>query len=149
MNWEAVGAIGEVFGALVVVGTLLYLALQIRQNSNLAKADYYNKAQMGFSSFRSMVNAHPQVFLKMSKLESLSEEEEIIASNICGELAFNYAILYENERALALEKTSAVTGFCLAFSGIPSAYEIVRGQLIVHGFDEFVDEIEQKMSEDT
>lgn len=33
MNWEAVGAIGEVLGAAGVIVTLAYLALQIRQNS--------------------------------------------------------------------------------------------------------------------
>lgn len=33
MNWDAIGAIGEVVGALAVVISLVYLALQIRQNS--------------------------------------------------------------------------------------------------------------------
>ena len=33
MNWDAVGAIGEIIGAVVVVITLLYLAIQIRQTS--------------------------------------------------------------------------------------------------------------------
>lgn len=33
MNWEAIGAIGEFVGAIVVVITLLYLAVQIRQTS--------------------------------------------------------------------------------------------------------------------
>ena len=33
MNWEAIGAIGEVMGALVVIVTLGYLAIQIRQNT--------------------------------------------------------------------------------------------------------------------
>ncbi len=33
MNWEAIGAIGEVLGAAGVIGTLAYLAFQIRQNS--------------------------------------------------------------------------------------------------------------------
>jgi len=31
MNWDAIGAIGELVGAMAVVGTLAYLALQIRQ----------------------------------------------------------------------------------------------------------------------
>ena len=36
MNWDALGAIGEVVGALAVFGTLVYLALQIRiQNQQL------------------------------------------------------------------------------------------------------------------
>lgn len=33
MNWEAVGAIGEIVGAIAVVATLYYLALQIRENT--------------------------------------------------------------------------------------------------------------------
>ena len=33
MNWEAVGAIGEVLGAVGVIITLVYLAFQIRQNT--------------------------------------------------------------------------------------------------------------------
>ena len=34
MNWEAIGAIGEVLGAAAVVVTLGYLAVQIRQNTH-------------------------------------------------------------------------------------------------------------------
>ena len=33
MNWEAIGATGEVLGAITVVATLFYLASQIRQNT--------------------------------------------------------------------------------------------------------------------
>ncbi len=33
MNWEAIGAMGEVGGAIAVVATLGYLAAQIRQNT--------------------------------------------------------------------------------------------------------------------
>lgn len=38
MNWEAVGAIGEVTGALLVGATLLYLAMQIGQNTRSNRA---------------------------------------------------------------------------------------------------------------
>jgi hypothetical protein len=33
MNWEAIGAIGEVVGGVAVIATLIYLALQIRQTN--------------------------------------------------------------------------------------------------------------------
>jgi hypothetical protein len=33
MNWDAIGAIAELLGALGVLGSLLYLAVQIRQNT--------------------------------------------------------------------------------------------------------------------
>lgn len=39
MNWEALGAIGEVVGAAAVVVTLAYLAVQIRQNTRAVKAN--------------------------------------------------------------------------------------------------------------
>jgi hypothetical protein len=39
MNWEAIGAIGEVLGALVVVITIGYLAVQIRQNTAQQKRE--------------------------------------------------------------------------------------------------------------
>ena len=39
MNWEAIGAVGEILGAVAVVATLFYLATQIRQNTKVARAD--------------------------------------------------------------------------------------------------------------
>lgn len=33
MNWDAIGAIGEILGALAVFASLIYLALQIKQNT--------------------------------------------------------------------------------------------------------------------
>ncbi len=38
MNWEAIGAIGEVFGGLAVLATLFYISIQIRQSNKLAEA---------------------------------------------------------------------------------------------------------------
>jgi len=38
MNWEAIGAIGEILGAVGVIVTLAYLAIQIRQNTKMARA---------------------------------------------------------------------------------------------------------------
>ncbi len=43
INWEAIGAIGEVVGAFGVILTLGYLAIQIRQNTrSLRSASYQN-----------------------------------------------------------------------------------------------------------
>lgn len=33
MNWDAIGAIGEILGALAVFASLIYLAFQIKQNT--------------------------------------------------------------------------------------------------------------------
>ena len=46
MNWEAVGAIGEIVGAAAVLATLYYLAAQIKiQNRQLQKSNDHARAQ--------------------------------------------------------------------------------------------------------
>jgi hypothetical protein len=37
MNWEAIGAVGEMLGAVGVIVTLVYLARQIRQNTRATR----------------------------------------------------------------------------------------------------------------
>jgi hypothetical protein len=39
MNWEAIGAVGEIIGAAAVVATLGYLAFQTRQSNKLARSE--------------------------------------------------------------------------------------------------------------
>lgn len=47
MNWDAIGAVGELIGSVGVLITLVYLAIQIRQNTNsLSENRKYAKAQM-------------------------------------------------------------------------------------------------------
>ena len=48
MNWEAAGAIGEIVGAAGVIVTLVYLAVQIRQNTRSLRATAVWDSQMSF-----------------------------------------------------------------------------------------------------
>ena len=38
MNWDAIGAVGEILGALAVFVTLIYLAIQTRDNVKVLRA---------------------------------------------------------------------------------------------------------------
>ena len=38
MNWEAIGAIGELVGGLIVVGSLIFVGYQLRQTSMIERA---------------------------------------------------------------------------------------------------------------
>ena len=51
MNWEAIGAVGELVGAIAVVATLAYLAMQIRQNTTTAKAATYSATTDGWAQY--------------------------------------------------------------------------------------------------
>ena len=42
MNWEAISAVGEIFGAAAVVATLVYLASQIRAQSRANEIENFN-----------------------------------------------------------------------------------------------------------
>ena len=53
MNWEALGAIGELIGAVTVLVTLLYLAKQIRDNSNMLSISAYQTALDGYNDLAS------------------------------------------------------------------------------------------------
>jgi len=46
MNWDAIGAVGEILGALVVVVTLMYLAAQVRASQRATAADIYQTRAM-------------------------------------------------------------------------------------------------------
>jgi hypothetical protein len=48
MNWDAIGAVGEILGAGAVVATLAYLAIQVRQTNRSAKT---SSQQAVFTNF--------------------------------------------------------------------------------------------------
>ena len=48
MNWEAIGAIGEIFGAGAVVISLVYLALQIRTQNMESRLAAMHEISVGF-----------------------------------------------------------------------------------------------------
>ena len=52
MNWDAVGAIGEIFGALAVVITLVYLSRQLREHTKSLKVQSMNTT---FSEFNELL----------------------------------------------------------------------------------------------
>ena len=59
MNWEAVGAIGEVGGALAVVVTLFYLARQIRYSAEATRVAAYHQAQEQLWSLGLAISTDP------------------------------------------------------------------------------------------
>jgi hypothetical protein len=61
VNWEAVGAVGELVGALAVFSTLIYLAMQIRQNTASVKAAAVDAAITHVSNIREVISSHDDV----------------------------------------------------------------------------------------
>ena len=75
MSWEAIGAIGNLLGAISVLLTLLYLAKQIKENSKLLTTSVYQTAVDGYNEMASMFIENPELArnLSMDKPANLSE----------------------------------------------------------------------------
>ena len=79
MNWEALGAIGEIVAAVAVVITIGYLAVQIRQNTDSLRAATIQDIVREGNVFVRDLALHPDLARVwrsgLDSLETLSSEE--------------------------------------------------------------------------
>jgi hypothetical protein len=59
MNWEAIGAVGEVAGAIAVVLSLMYLAHQVRTSNKLARAGAWRQPTSDLNSLNAAFAIDP------------------------------------------------------------------------------------------
>jgi len=62
MNWEALGAIAELLGAVGVIVTLVYLSTQIRQNSNQLRGSATTAVYEYQRKLVEMLSADPELY---------------------------------------------------------------------------------------
>jgi len=55
LNWDAIGAIGELLGAFLVLVTLVYLSLQIRNNTKEVKSESAHRVTDSFNQLNLLV----------------------------------------------------------------------------------------------
>ena len=121
MNWEALSAIGELVGALGVVATLFYVALQVRQNTRAVRASTLNaitashQAELRWSSDigPAMMNAlhRPEA---MSELDTHQVTEWMTSSFLARENEFSQhrqGLLDEDKWAQSEIVVQVIAGF--------------------------------------
>jgi hypothetical protein len=73
VNWDAVGATGEILGSLAVIGSIFYLAIQVRHAAGVAKASTQQSvAQMSIDTLLATLDS--QVLSKASRKATSGEE---------------------------------------------------------------------------
>lgn len=92
MNWEAIGAIGEILGAAAVVSTLVILIFQIRQSTKatlesnqLERAVAIDRHSDSIARWRGRITENEdlsQIWLKGRKNEQLTEIELLRINNL-------------------------------------------------------------------
>ena len=80
MNWDAIGAIGEIIGALAVVGSLVYLASQIHASNLATKQASMQELMAEMTNFLGRLTATQETaatWMKgLSNPEDLTEGEQ-------------------------------------------------------------------------
>ena len=59
MNLQDLAAIGEFIGGTAVLVTLIYLAVELRNNTKTLRAEASNSSYAGWSDFNAMLSKHP------------------------------------------------------------------------------------------
>lgn len=96
MSWEALGAVAEMVGAVGVIATLAYLAIQVRQNTRAIRAQTYDSFVSQLRNWNEPMRADERMAERFHELiedvESLSPQEQRHAIHVL----FDFARLAEN-----------------------------------------------------
>ena len=80
MNWDAVGAIGEIVGAVMVLVTLIYLSIQIRNNTREVKTENVHRVTDSFNQLNLLVASDERLaelwHRGMANYDDLSDTEK-------------------------------------------------------------------------
>lgn len=80
MNWEAMGTIAEVVGAIAVVLSLIYVATQIKQNTAASRAQSINQINSQYGALMSQIAMNADlahIYRKATDGEELDPEESV------------------------------------------------------------------------
>ena len=97
MNWDAVGALGEIVGAVAVVGSLWYLAIQIRESRRSSEAQGTLASTEVASRWRGNLMMNNELALAVAKAnesEELSHRERIQVRTLADDLFIAGAAAY-------------------------------------------------------
>jgi len=139
MNWDAIGAISEAIGALAVAATLIFLIVQVRQNSKAVNATVTHGSITAFNDLNSILATNPRLAEVLDRgnanPDQLSDEERYAYTW----LARSYLNLFQNLYDLFLD------GTCPSRLWMRNAVEL-QAALKWPGFKRFL-EIDSSFSE--
>jgi hypothetical protein len=134
INWDAVGAVGEILGATAVFISLLYLAVQIRGSNKLARIESRERANEALSRWRGKLLQDPRlddIFHRgCNELDSLDDAEFRTFDNLFHELIMNMRVQYMRAWDLKhpeeMERLEIIAGYWGNQPGIAARWKVLR-----------------------
>lgn len=103
MNWDAIGAIGEVVGAIGVMLTLGYLAYQIRQNTNQLEQNALTARASAQTAVNTALRENRQSIFETSEMAEIFETGNIDPDKLTSTQRLRYRLLMQNITEVVLE----------------------------------------------
>ena len=75
MNWEAIGAVGEILGAAAVLITLVYLATQVKRSNELSRFNATKEIVNQFNDLNRLVATDSTLRKVLMKTDGLTADE--------------------------------------------------------------------------
>ena len=149
MNWEAVGAIGNVVGGIAVTITLVYLVVQVKQNNKLLRLNTANVVTEELQAMFSLLASDKdlsEIFIEAGKFEVLEGVNRVRYYTFTN----NLMRIYENAYLQNLEKSIpkahwvGLTRLLIDYTDMP-AFASYWHDRKHWGSDEFVEYMESEI----
>ena len=123
MNWDAIGATAEALAAIGVLITLIYLAVQLKQNTAALKGSSFDNFTQRANELQTFISTQPEMMVKFLSDQELSETDQFLADRQSF-MVFNFIenLYHHREAGLIDEKTfsARMLGWKNNFSAYPS-----------------------------
>ncbi len=154
MNWEAIGAIGEIVGAIAVIATLIYIATQVKDSARAARSAAVTDAATAMQAFYQELGSNRQIselwLEAMTSPEAMSREDEFqfVMMTHSAFLGFQTAFFLAQEGTLDIGFRESIGTAITAVKDLPGMERVWR-QRKAFFQEEFVEWVEELMARES
>jgi hypothetical protein len=157
VNWDAVGAVGEILGAAAVIISLVYVGHQVKHNTSAIRSAAANDASVSMQAWYLQMGGNRQAgdmwFNAMTSPEPLptNDEFQFLMMMHAALLGMQNSFLLSREGTIDPEFREAITMAIVAVKDLPGMdrYWRQRREFFHSGFAEYVDGLLQRSAIET
>jgi hypothetical protein len=156
MNWDAIGAIGEILGAIAVFASLIYLALQIKQNTLSLRAAAKHSATSRQLDYFDTLIFHPDLRAVyragLKDFNSLGPDDRDVFGQLMYKAFFTFSEAYYEYRHAHLDErqwleSSEAIDWHLSHSGVQDWWRHPRRRAFPKDFVALVEKRLEKLEQ--